>query len=127
MRRIPLPGLLVLRLAVRLLLALTLCLNGFLAPVAMAAHADPAAAAAQKTPPCHGDGDAAATAAERGDHGVPSCCKPGHCMCACVFSVSLPFGGIASTFAGRSQEVPLPPAVALPPARDSVPLRPPIA
>jgi hypothetical protein len=116
------------RLAVRLLLALVLCLNGFLAPVAMAAHADSANVAAKQAPPCHGDDAAAGTiATDRADHdGVPSCCTPGHCVCACVFSVSLPFGADPGSAAGRSQKVPLPRAVALPPARDSVPLRPPI-
>lgn len=115
------------RLAVRLLLALVLCLNGFLAPVAMAAHADSTTVAAQKAPPCHGDDAAGTTATDHADRdGVPSCCTPGHCVCACVFSVSLPFGAGTGFVAGRSQTVPLPRAVALPPARDSVPLRPPI-
>jgi hypothetical protein len=130
MRRLPLPGFLLLRLAVRLLLALLLCLNGFLAPVAMAAHADvadTAAAAAEKAPPCHGDASAAdAAPADHGDHGAaPSCCKPGHCVCACVFSLNLPFA-VSGTLAGRSQSVPLPDAIAMQSARAAVPLRPPI-
>lgn len=137
MRRLPLPGFLLLRLAVRLLLALMLCLNGFLAPVAMAAHADMTAAHAdvaettaavtEKAPPCHGDAIAAdAAPADHGDHGAtPSCCKPGHCVCACVFSLNLPFA-VSGTLAGRSQSVPLPRAIAMQSARSTVPLRPPI-
>jgi hypothetical protein len=115
------------RFAVRLLLALVLCLNGFFAPVAMAVHADPATAVAQKAPPCHGDEAPvdSASAGHAGQDGLPSCCKPGHCMCACVFSVSLPFAAGTGPV-GRSQEVPLPRSVVLPPARDAVPLRPPI-
>ncbi|HSX61299.1 MAG TPA: CopL family metal-binding regulatory protein, partial [Tahibacter sp.] len=91
------------RLAVRLLLALVLCLNGFLAPVAMAAHADAAAVeAAAAQPPCHGD-EAANAADEAGHADSGSCCQPGHCLCACVFSVSLPFapGAGASPVRGR--------------------------
>jgi len=134
MRRLPFLRSLVLRFAVRLLLTLVLCLNGFLAPVAMAAHADMAnataekAAIAQKAPPCHGD-DTSADAAtpDRSGHDTsPSCCKPGHCVCACVFSLSLPLNAIGLSAAG-SQSVPLPHAVALRPARTAVPLRPPIA
>ena len=121
------------RFAVRLLLALVLCLNGFLAPVAMAAHADMTAAVTDKAPPCHGD--AAATDTTRAAHAdsatndhdsVPSCCKPGHCVCACVFSLHVPFAP-AGVFAGSSETVPLSQAVAMRPARDAVPLRPPIA
>ena len=120
-----------LRFAVRLLLALVLGLNGFLAPVAMAAHADRAAATApqaeHKASPCHGD-DAAADSASTdpaGHDSTPSCCKPGLCVCACVFSLSLPIVA-TGTLAPRSQPVPLPRTVALPPARTTVPLRPPI-
>lgn len=116
-------------LAVRLLLALVLCLNGFLAPVAVAQHADVAAAVAQDMPGCHGDdgdGDSAPVTPANHD-GAPSCCTPGHCVCACVFSASLPVDIVAGSAMARSQAAPLPRAVALQPACDSVPLRPPIA
>lgn len=116
-------------LAVRLLLALVLCLNGFLAPVAVALHADMAAAVAQEMPRCHGDdvaGDSAPVSPANHD-GAPSCCTPGHCLCAGVCSASLPVDIVAGSAMARSQTVPLPRAVALRPAGDSVPLRPPIA
>ncbi len=93
----------------------------------MAAHADAAAVeAAAAQPPCHGD-EAANAADEAGHADSGSCCQPGHCLCACVFSVSLPFapGAGASPVRGRLAA----PArdVRLPPARHAVPLRPPIA
>lgn len=75
-----------LRTAVHCLLALLLCLNGFLAPLAMASHTQ-AAMSTQQTPPCHGDmppdGDGSATAqADPTTTHDADCCKPGHCACA---------------------------------------------
>lgn len=137
MRRLWLPSTLVLRIAVRLLLALLLCLNGFLAPVAMAAMPDAAvataetAAAADTAMHCHGDDAAAAPAAPAGDGGHdhakhPSCCKPGHCACACAFSLNLSDHAPAGDAARGRREQPLPRSVPLPALRDGVPLRPPI-
>lgn len=75
-----------LRTSVNCLLALLLCLNGFLAPLAMASHSQ-AMVAMQQSAPCHGDmpqhGDAgAATQSDRTTMHDTDCCKPGHCACA---------------------------------------------
>ncbi|WP_257387419.1 CopL family metal-binding regulatory protein [Tahibacter caeni] len=123
-----------LRIAVRLLLALLLCFNGLVAPVAMAAM--PAAAesgqsadAATAATHCRGDDAAPAPAADDGGHDHnkhSSCCKPGHCACACTFSLNLPVSTYAGDAVGSRREQPLPRLVALPALRDGVPLRPPI-
>lgn len=111
------------RFAVRLLLALVLCLNGFFAPVAVAMHGK--AAAAETAAPCHGDDTGAATG-EPHDAADPSgCCTPGHCACACVFASSLP---IAARDSGLIHRDPAPRLreVAVRTAHERVPLRPPI-
>lgn len=75
-----------LRTAVHCLLALLLCLNGFLAPLAMASHTE-AMMAMQQSPPCHGDmphdgdGNELAQPDQAKTHDA-ACCKPGHCACA---------------------------------------------
>jgi hypothetical protein len=125
----------VLHIAVRLLLALLLCLNGAVAPVAMAAMPAAAVAAAkaetaEPTRHCHGDDDAVPAAASDDaghDHAQhPSCCKPGHCACACAFSLNLPGHSFAGDTLRSRREQPLPRHVPLPALRDGVPLRPPI-
>ncbi len=121
-----------LRTAVTLLLALVLCLNGFLAPVAMAAHEAMADAAMATEAPCHGMDDAADPAAgdrsgADSDTTHPSCCKPGHCLCACVFSLHLPGSAFAGPASRRGADLAFPPAAALHTARVPVLLRPPIA
>lgn len=129
------PRLFVLRTALRLLLALLLCLNGAVAPVAMAAMPDATVSAAKAetsaaAPHCHGDEDAApaATIDDGGhDHAQhPSCCKPGHCACACAFSLDLPDHAVACNALRSRREQPLPRTVPLQALRDGVPLRPPI-
>ncbi|MBL8298874.1 MAG: CopL family metal-binding regulatory protein [Rhodanobacteraceae bacterium] len=124
----PCLGFLVLRFAVRPLLALLVCLNGLPQAVAMTAPAD-AAAMAPEAAPCHGDSSAADTATpDHPEHdGLSTCCKPGHCTCACAFSLSLPLGNASGPAASQSEQVPLPRAMGLPSIRISVPLRPPIA
>lgn len=121
-----------LRTALTLLLALVLCLNGFLAPGAMAAHADMTDAEMTIGAPCHGmdeavdlsaAGDLAGTGSDT-DH--PSCCKPGHCLCACVFSLHLPGSVAAAPASGRDADLAFPSAAALRAARLPVALRPPI-
>jgi len=127
----------VLRIAVRLLLALLLCLNGFVAPVAMATMPDAAVAATTATGAagtamhCHGDDNDAAPSApsDDGSHDHakhPSCCKPGHCACACAFSLNLSESTPAGDASRDRREQPLPRSVPLPALRDGVPLRPPI-
>lgn len=74
------------RIAAHCLLALLLCLNGFLAPFAMAGHAQVLADETAQSAPCHG-GDAAddGTPADESSprkHDGSGCCKPGHCACA---------------------------------------------
>lgn len=122
-----------LRTAVTVLLALVLCLNGFLAPVAMAAHDAMTDANITAAAPCHGmdedngssaSGDNAGTGS---DSAHPSCCKPGHCVCACVFSLYLPDRIVAGPASGRDADPAFPPAAALRAAQLPVPLRPPIA
>lgn len=122
-----------LRIAVTVLLALVLCLNGFLAPVAMAAHDAMTDANIAAAAPCHGmdegngpsaDGDIAGTGS---DTAHPSCCKPGHCVCACVFSLHPPDRVFAGPASGRNADPVFPPEAALSAARLPVPLRPPIA
>jgi hypothetical protein len=124
----------VLRTALRLLLALLLCLNGAVAPMAMAAMPDATVSAAkaesaEPAPHCHGDEDAAPVAPSGGGHDHtkhPSCCKPGHCACACAFSLDLPDHAVAGDAVRSRREQPLPRNVPLPALRDGVPLRPPI-
>jgi hypothetical protein len=123
----------VLRTAVTLLLALLLCLNGFLAPVAMAAHDVMTDADVTVEAPCHGMDEVAAPSAGVDTAGTasgaahPSCCKPGHCLCACVFSLHLADSAFAAPASGRDADLAFPPAAALFAARLPVPLRPPIA
>jgi hypothetical protein len=133
MRRSPAIRIPVLRTAVTLLLALLLCLNGFLAPVAMAAHGAMTDADITAEAPCHGMDETADqsagtdTASTESGTAHPSCCKPGHCLCACVFSLHLADSAFAGPASGRNAELAFPPAAALCAARLPVPLRPPIA
>lgn len=120
-----------LRTAVTLLLALLLCLNGFLAPVAMAAHDAMTNADLATEATCHGMDEvttpsAGADTAES-DTAQPSCCKPGHCLCACVFSLHLLDYAFAGPAPGRDADLAFPTAAALRAARLPVALRPPIA
>lgn len=122
-----------LRTAVTLLLALVLCLNGFLAPVAMAAHADMTDVDMAIAAPCHGMDEAVDLSAAGDTDGTgsdtvhPSCCKPGHCLCACVFSLHLAGSAFTGPASGRDAVVAILPATALRAARLPVALRPPIA
>lgn len=111
------------RLAVRLLLALVLCLNGFFAPVAMAVHGE--AAAAETAAPCHGDAAESVVGENHDTADSTGCCTPGHCACACVFASSLP---TAPRDGGLVHRGPLPHLrdAAVRSARERVPLRPPI-
>lgn len=133
MRR-PVPESLVLRLAVRLLLALVLCLNGIFAPVAMAQHGAMAAEQKEAAMPCHEmaadmsmdhhDGAVHQGGAPADKH-HPDCCKHGQCLCSCV-AASLPALPVVVQAAAPSR-------LALPAIRDiaafryAVALRPPIA
>jgi len=121
-----------LRSSVTLLLALVLCLNGFLAPAAIAAHEAMADAAVATEAPCHGMDEAADDApgdrsAPGSDTAHPSCCKPGHCLCAGVFSLHLSGSAFDGPVSRRGADLAFPPAAALHVARLPVPLRPPIA
>lgn len=93
----------VLRTATNILLAIVLCLNGFLMPVAMAQHhvASEKASAVVADAPCHGDaavpdmatGDMSGHAqhgekAPPSKHSTPSCCTHGQCACGCLLSAS---------------------------------------
>ena len=122
-----------LRFAVRLVIALALCLNGF--PVAMA-HGDgmpmPAAAAADDGgAPCHETdmdtdaGNAAQPADHGGKHGG-DCCKHGRCVCSCALAATVPTP-VSSAAAPVDTRTALPVAHDVPPARYAVALRPPIA
>lgn len=132
MRRLSPSGPFVLRTALKILLAVVLCLNGFLVPVAMAAPV-PADAQmqAEAAVPCHGD--AADTAlAKQARQGAPDspahpdCCKRGHCLCAVLFSLQVPEVGLpalapqAGAVGGRD-------GVDYASLRSAVALRPPIA
>lgn len=92
-----------LRTATNILLAIVLCLNGFLMPVAMAQHhvASEKASAVVADAPCHGDaavpdmatGDMSGHAqhgekAPPSKHSTPSCCTHGQCACGCLLSAS---------------------------------------
>lgn len=70
------------RIAVHCLLALLLCLNGFLAPFAMAGHAQLSADETTRAAPCHGGDGAADHDTTPRKHDGSGCCKPGHCACA---------------------------------------------
>lgn len=112
------------RLAVRLLLTLVLCLNGFFAPVAMAVQG--MAAAAETSAPCHGDEADAATDEALDLADASGCCTPGHCACACVFATSLPVSARDGSGPRYREPVPALRDVAVSPAHERVPLRPPI-
>lgn len=125
-----------LRTAVTLLLALVLCLNGFLAPVAMAAHDAMSDADLTAEAPCHGmdevtepstGADTADTSGVESGTAHPSCCKPGHCLCACVFSLHLADSAFSAPASARDADLAFPTTAALHAARLPVPLRPPIA
>jgi len=116
----------VLRIAVHCLLALVLCMNGFLAPLAMAAHGDEALHAPDATQPsCHGMDESATP----GDDEAPpptDCCRPGHCLCACLVSAPR-LDGPPPLFLTRRGDALAPPAAQVRiAARHPVPLRPPI-
>lgn len=70
------------RIAVHCLLALLLCLNGFLAPFAMAGHAQMQADETAQSAPCHGGDSAPEDDSSPRKHDGTGCCKPGHCACA---------------------------------------------
>lgn len=122
-----------LRTALKILLAVVLCLNGFLAPVAMAAagHAD-APTQAEAAAPCHGDAAADTALARQAQQDTPDspshpdCCKRGHCLCAVLFSLQVPEVGLpalvpqSDSVAGRD-------GVDYASLRSAVALRPPIA
>lgn len=121
-----------LRTALKILLAFVLCLNGFLAPVAMAAPQPvDAPMQAEAAAPCHGDAAADATLAKQTQQGTPDapahpdCCKRGHCLCAVLFSLQVPEVGLpapapqAGTVARRD-------SVDYASLRSAVALRPPI-
>lgn len=122
-----------LRTAVTLLLALALCLNGLLSPGATAAHDAMTGTDITAKAPCHGIDEAAELSAGSDMAGTgsdtthPSCCKPGHCLCACVFSLHLPGAVFAGPASGRDADLAVPPATALRAACLPVALRPPIA
>lgn len=122
-----------LRTALKLLLAVVLCLNGFLTPVAMAAQMPVAAAQSEAVAPCHGDAAAdAATPAgqtrqatgETPSH--PDCCKRGHCLCAALFSLQVPETALPA-LAPQTQLRTGPGSVHYASLGSAVPLRPPIA
>ncbi|WP_133821448.1 CopL family metal-binding regulatory protein [Tahibacter aquaticus] len=131
-----------LRTATHFLLAIVLCLNGFLMPVAMAQHhvAAEKARAAVADAPCHGDAaardgarDGASGHTQHGEkapaskHSTPSCCTHGQCACGCLMSAgAAPLAGVTvpphRDVKGRDFS-----CAHLTAARYTVPLRPPIA
>lgn len=135
-----------LRLAVRLLLACVLCLNGFFAPVAMAHHGGVPAAAqsADHEGSCHeseagdvsghpvseqpvseyaGSKHLAPAADHGGKHG--NCCKHGQCLCGCLLAANVPANDLSAPYAADSRTA-LPIALHVATVRYAVPLRPPI-
>lgn len=130
-----------LRLAVRLLLACVLCLNGFFAPVAMAHHGGVPAAAqsADHEGSCHeseagdvseqpvseyaGSKHLAPAADHGGKHG--NCCKHGQCLCGCLLAANVPANGLSAPYAADSRTA-LPIALHVATVRYAVALRPPI-
>lgn len=136
MRRLSSRNATLLRLAVRLVLALVLCLNGFFAPVAMAHHAVGMAQAAAEQAAEHGSSchesdadtaDLAASTVQPADHGGKhdSCCKQGECLCGCILAANVPASFVASV-APADTRTALPLALHVADSRYSVPLRPPI-
>lgn len=122
-----------LRTALKILLAVVLCLNGFLAPVAMAAQgAADAQVQAEAAPPCHGDAvattDTSSQAQQDGPDSPshPDCCKRGHCLCAALFSLQVPEVGLPA-LAPRTDGVARRDGVDYASLRSAVALRPPIA
>ena len=125
-----------LRVAVHLLLAFVLCLNGFLTPVAMAQHADvPLAetAMADHAGSCHESAPADPTAAsvdQAASHGDgqhdSSCCKHGHCICGCVVAAHVPASYLPAPRVADVRTA-LPVSLHVADARYAVALRPPIA
>ena len=85
----------------RVLLILSLLLNGFgsaMASTTMTMPAMPLASqeqATQSAPPCHDMAtmdhamDASPEQAPQGKHPVPDCCKSGLCQCVCVHAAQL--------------------------------------
>lgn len=113
------------RIAVHCLLALLLCLNGFLAPFAMAGHAELAADATAQSAPCHGDGGASGHDSDPRKHDGTGCCKPGHCACAQTAAAPQAVAGIVPVVAASRILVTM--ASARGDAPRAVALRPPIA
>ena len=121
-----------LRLAVNLLLACVLCLNGFFAPVAMAHHGGmPAATEQASEGSCHesdaGDiADHQAAAVEHDGKHDASCCKHGQCLCGCILAANVPVDLLSASYAADTRTA-LPVALHVATVRYAVALRPPIA
>ena len=131
-----------LRTATRLLLAIVLCLNGFLMPVAMAQHhvVEQRANAAVTDASCHGDTGAYDTnsaedpaefahhsrKAPSSKHRTPSCCTHDPCACGCLVSTSATL--VSGVAAGPPCDVKRRDlsSIQLTASRYAVPLRPPI-
>lgn len=121
-----------LRLAVRLLLACVLCLNGFFAPVAMAHHGG-VPAATQGTDhdgSCHESdtGDVSEHLAAPADHGgkhSDTCCKHGQCLCGCLLAANVAANDLSAPYAADTRAA-LPIALHVATVRYAVALRPPI-
>ncbi|MEO8673415.1 MAG: CopL family metal-binding regulatory protein, partial [Tahibacter sp.] len=131
----------VLRTALKCLLSLVLCLNGFFVPVAMARHAGGVHAVSEvaaEAPPCHAEiavtshdqpsapksvhahGDKSAS----GKHGL-SCCATGHCGCALSAAV-LAVPSLMTPYAAAARRIDAA-SIEFATSRFAVPLRPPIA
>ena len=128
-----------LRLAVNLLLACVLCLNGFFAPVAMAHHGGMAMAATQADEAqadglrgegsCHDSetGDVATHHAPAADHGGKhdTCCKHGQCLCGCILAANVPMNTLPALHMAGSRTT-LPVTLHVATARYAVAVRPPL-
>lgn len=123
------------RIALKCLLALTLCLNGFGVPSAMAHAVTPgsAAAPASSVHPCHeGMSDAAAT--DRSNPDQPSgargdgraCCANGQCFCGCIVSAVFDVPLLAPALHVLSERTLAVDEPGFPQARSGVLQRPPI-
>lgn len=110
------------RIAVHCLLALLLCLNGFLAPFAMAGHAQMQADETAQPASCHDSASEDDSAARK--HDGNGCCKPGHCACAQTAATPQAAAGIVPAAAASRILVAM--ASARSDAPSAVALRPPI-
>lgn len=113
------------RIAVHCLLALLLCLNGFLAPFAMAGHASVTTDEITQSAPCHGDAAAPGADSTPRKHDGGHCCKPG--QCACAQTVAAPQTSVAVTPPAAASRIVVPTAGPRSDAPRAVALRPPIS